>query len=91
MLVCNDTGVSHIAAALGTPSVVVSCGADVARWAPLNRELHTVLWQPMPCRPCSHAQCPYEHGCATGITAGMVASATLALPLPAAVKDALNA
>ena len=26
---------------------VVSCGADVARWAPLDAERHRVLWQPM--------------------------------------------
>lgn len=66
-LICNDTGVSHIAAALGTSSVVVSCGADVARWAPLNRQRHPVLWAPMPCRPCSVAVCPEEHGCAAAV------------------------
>jgi ADP-heptose:LPS heptosyltransferase len=96
LVVCNDTGVSHIAAALGTPSVVVSCGADVARWAPLERERHTVLWEPMPCRPCSHVQCPYEHGCATGITPAMVAEAARALLAETAparallVEDALD-
>ncbi len=66
-VVCNDTGLSHIAAALRRPSVVVSCGADVARWAPLARERHPVLWQPMACRPCSHAVCPFDHGCASAI------------------------
>jgi ADP-heptose:LPS heptosyltransferase len=44
VLVCNDSGISHIAASLGTPSVVVSAGGDVSRWAPLNRERHVVLW-----------------------------------------------
>lgn len=66
-VVCNDTGISHVAAALGCPSVVVSCGADVSRWAPLDRDKHRVLWQPMVCRPCAHAICPYDHGCATAI------------------------
>jgi ADP-heptose:LPS heptosyltransferase len=82
MLVCNDTGVSHIAAALGTRSVVVSSGADVARWAPLNHTLHQVLWHLVPCRPCSFVHCPYDHPCAKGITAEMVIAATHAIDIP---------
>ena len=80
MLICNDTGVSHVAAALGTLSVVVSSGADVTRWAPLNHTLHQVLWQLVPCRPCSFAQCPYDHHpCAKAITPEMVIAATHAI------------
>lgn len=82
MLICNDTGVSHIAAALGTLSVVVSSGADVSRWAPLNHALHQVLWHDVPCRPCGHAKCPYGHECAQGITVDMVAEATHAVDIP---------
>lgn len=67
LVVCNDTSVSHIAAALGRPSVVVSCGSDASRWSPLDRVRHRVLAQPMHCRPCSHANCPTAHECATAI------------------------
>lgn len=74
-LVCNDTSVSHIAAALGTPSVVVSSGADAARWAPLDAARHRVLWMAMPCRPCAHATCPFGHGCALAIEAAHVLAA----------------
>lgn len=71
-VVCNDTGISHIAAARGCRSVVVSCGADVARWAPLDHDRHRVLALDLPCRPCAHPVCPYGHECATGISVAQV-------------------
>jgi ADP-heptose:LPS heptosyltransferase len=68
LLLCNDTGVSHVAAALGTRSVVVSSGADVARWSPLDRQRHQVLWHDTPCRPCAYRECPWGHPCAEGVS-----------------------
>ncbi|MCA8323061.1 glycosyltransferase family 9 protein [Burkholderia cepacia] len=72
LLLCNDTGVSHIAAALGTPSVVVACGSDTARWAPLDGARHRVLANYPACRPCMFDTCPYGHECATAIGVGDV-------------------
>jgi ADP-heptose:LPS heptosyltransferase len=46
LLICNDTGVSHLAAALKTPSVVIFSNSEVNRWAPLNRQYHC----PIDCR-----------------------------------------
>lgn len=78
LVVCNDTGVSHVAAALKRPSVVVSSGADVARWAPLDRARHRVLWHHTACRPCAHRVCPTAHECAQGVGTDAVIEAAFA-------------
>jgi ADP-heptose:LPS heptosyltransferase len=46
LLVTNDTGVSHVAAGLRVPSVVVFCATDPARWAPLDGDLHHAVHDP---------------------------------------------
>ena len=44
-LIANCTGVSHVAAALKVPSVVISMDGEPERWGPLNKELHrTIDW-----------------------------------------------
>ncbi|WP_221393230.1 glycosyltransferase family 9 protein [Dyadobacter sp. NIV53] len=45
LLISNCTGVSHIAAATKTPSVVISMDGEPERWAPLDTTLHkTIDW-----------------------------------------------
>jgi hypothetical protein len=46
LLVCNDTGVSHIAAGLHLPSVVIFSSADMLRWAPLDSMRHRCVRDP---------------------------------------------
>jgi ADP-heptose:LPS heptosyltransferase len=77
LLLCNDTGVSHIAAAVGTPSVVVASGSDVDRWSPLDASRHAVLAFQVPCRPCAYHDCPIGHPCALGVHVDAVLAAAL--------------
>ena len=45
MLIANCTGVSHIASAIKTPSVIISMDGKPERWSPLNKQLHrTIDW-----------------------------------------------
>lgn len=43
LLVTNDTGASHVAAAVRTPSVVLFGPSRPSRWAPLDGVLHTAV------------------------------------------------
>jgi ADP-heptose:LPS heptosyltransferase len=48
-LIANCTGVSHLAAAIKTPSVIISMDGEPERWAPLHKEIHrTIDWTTNP-------------------------------------------
>jgi len=48
----NDSGIAHIAAAVGTPSVVVFGSSNIAHWRPWNSGPAEVVFEEMPCQPC---------------------------------------
>ena len=52
LFVGNDSGIAHIAAAVGTPSVVVFGSSNIAHWQPWNSAPAEVVFEEMPCQPC---------------------------------------
>lgn len=52
LFVGNDSGMAHIAAAVGTPSVVVFGSSNIAHWRPWNSAPAEVVFEEMPCQPC---------------------------------------
>jgi ADP-heptose:LPS heptosyltransferase len=48
-LISNCTGVSHMAAAFKTPSIVISMDGEPERWGPINKKVHyTINWLDQP-------------------------------------------
>lgn len=59
LLICNDTGVSQLAAAVGCDSVVIVGTSSMQRWAPQNGARHRCLFDPWGDRlaeVCAHAR-----------------------------------
>ena len=52
LFVGNDSGIAHIAAAVGTPCVVVFGSSNIAHWRPWNSAPAEVVFEQMPCQPC---------------------------------------
>lgn len=52
IFVGNDSGIAHIAAAVGTPSVVIFGSSNIAHWRPWNKAAAEVVYEVMPCQPC---------------------------------------
>jgi ADP-heptose:LPS heptosyltransferase len=75
LVITNDTGMSHLAAAVGTPSVVIVLGSDAPRWAPLDRARHQTVSAAVPCRPCEYRICPIDFPCAALVDAKHVLTA----------------
>lgn len=70
VVVCGDTGVGHLAAALGTPVVTLFGPTDWRRTAP--RGPAEVVHRPTPCSPCFYRTCPIDHPCLRNIAAAEV-------------------
>jgi len=66
LLVGNDSGPAHLAAAVGTRSVVVFLSGDPVRWA--HGGPHRAVRANVGCNPCPHLSCPIDHRCADRVS-----------------------
>lgn len=68
LLVTNDTGPAHVAAAVGCPVVVVFGPTNPSTTRPFS-ESAQVVCRPPACAPCMLRDCPIDHRCMTAVTA----------------------
>jgi heptosyltransferase-2 len=78
--ISNDSGLMHVAAALGTPTMGIFGPTDPYLWAPLNGLAATVLQtkSTLSCQPCQRTVCRMNnHRCMRDIPAAEVAAIAL--------------
>jgi len=79
VLLTNDSGPMHVAAAVGTPVVVPfgSTSPDLTGPGLPGDPRHQLLRAPVPCAPCFLRECPIDFRCMTGISVQSVVEAVL--------------
>lgn len=85
VLLTNDSGPMHVAAALGTPVIVPFGSTSPAFTAPglPGEPRHQLLTSAVPCSPCFRRTCPIDFRCMSSISVEAVVRAVLKQRLPA--------
>lgn len=74
LMITNDSGPMHVAAAFGVPMVAIFGPTDHATTSPWGTRAHIVR-HPVECSPCLLRQCPIDHRCMQRVTVADVMSA----------------
>ena len=67
LLITNDTGPAHVAAALGRPTLVIFGPTNPLTTRPFS-SVAEIVRHPPECAPCMLRDCPIDHRCMTAIT-----------------------
>ena len=78
LIVTNDSGPMHLAAALGVPLVAIFGSTDERATGPVGTRIQIVSRR-VECSPCGLRQCPIDFRCMRGISVEEVFKATLEL------------
>jgi heptosyltransferase II len=81
LLVTNDTGPAHIAAALDCPTLVIFGPTDPTTTRPFSSAAE-IIRRPPDCAPCMLRDCPIDHRCMTAISADEVFARSNAMMRP---------
>ncbi|MBK8813432.1 MAG: glycosyltransferase family 9 protein [Acidobacteria bacterium] len=57
LFVGNDSGIAHIASAVGCPSVVIFGSSNRDHWRPWTDAPHRIVYEPFDCQPCAGYRC----------------------------------
>jgi heptosyltransferase-2 len=74
LLLTNDSGPMHVAAALGTPLVALFGPTNWKETAPFGRRVRLAR-EPVECAPCKKRECPIDHRCMRRLTVERVLAA----------------
>ncbi len=75
LMLCNDSGLMHVAAGLGIPTITPFGATDPARTSPSGPRVN-VLYQPAECSPCLQRECSVKgHPCMANISPAMILDA----------------
>jgi len=82
LVIANNSGVAHLAAACGTPTLAIYSGSHQPQeWGPRGDRVHAIMAL-VPCSPCGYdklEECPNDHLCMKQIAPETIADQAIAM------------